>query len=182
LHWNRNHVSILAKSIYIYTAISSWFQIHRNYILVGKNTKAFEFWVHLTFIFHVQQKEVKVHKFAPCNITEIPVVQFNTSTLVVTGGKNILTFVGYWNITQDLISPLNVNINQWRLCRYFGITSNHGCQVKSCHCHLVNFFHFRTKFLWSKKKIFLKYYTIQNCFLRDLSSIFFHIFSAAYHD
>jgi hypothetical protein len=67
---------------------------------------------HLTFIFHLQQKEVKVHKFAPCNITEIPVVQFNTSTLVVTGGKNILTFVGYWNITEDLTSPLNVIINQ----------------------------------------------------------------------
>jgi hypothetical protein len=57
----------------------------------------------------VKVKMIKIFKFLPCN-TPASLIEFNASTLSVTGGISELNLVGYLNITKDLLSPIAVRL------------------------------------------------------------------------
>jgi hypothetical protein len=58
---------------------------------------------------------VKVYRFAPCNTTST-MIEFNTSTITVTGGINELNINGFVNITKDIPSPIKVETMKFHLC------------------------------------------------------------------
>jgi hypothetical protein len=89
--------------ILIATAIPSFQQIKsKNLVSLGLVLQELDYLKR----FFIKVKMIKVYRFAPCNKSSM--IEFNTSTLRVTGGINELNIVGFVNFTKDVPSPIKV--------------------------------------------------------------------------